>query len=498
MEPEVAAAPTTAAAIDLARRVTNAPSLLKHLEDENKAQEDASVNGRRDAIELWNKAAQEESLEYDWNNVGRIKAVEEALAFYADAKESPKEKPDVLAWHDHTTVLIPISSDASETMAFYTPSLRDENRIERLRYRYATPEHELETILDWRGYFGANSVIVDGWTKMRQQGQGYVVSVAGTADYVVCHVFRRLVRRPVRLTQDPWAKGRLIQMCERYGHIATACPNLSRMEQVAQDQATVFVHGTASCGIQGLKDFYATQRANSTFRYEHDTYRPIKENGEELAELVEKSLHVKELALVGHSRGGLVARYAAAQLAKRNYTGKVEVLTFGTPHLGTPLAAMGDEVLNLLVKLGGDVIGGIPHLSWLGKAYSFLIKSPRLPDGIEEMREDSGFLSAMNGLGNPGNVRCWGSNIDMNTSNTGFGVFVNAALSGALHGVEHDLIVPKPSALGFGTPQPSFKCSHVQYFTEAAAQKAIADLSALDPSKYVGKPLELKKGKAGG
>lgn len=72
----------------------------------------------------------------------------------------------------------------------------------------------------------------------------------------------------------------------------------------------------------------------------------ISENGRAVADLLEQTVRawpveVAEVALVGHSMGGLVARSACYQAAEREYqwTEHVRhVVSLGTPHLGAPLA----------------------------------------------------------------------------------------------------------------------------------------------------------------
>jgi pimeloyl-ACP methyl ester carboxylesterase len=84
----------------------------------------------------------------------------------------------------------------------------------------------------------------------------------------------------------------------------------------------------------------------------YNTGRHISENGRELAALLSEVLDaypvpVEEIALVGHSMGGLVAR-SAAHYASENGEPWVahlrHVACIGTPHLGAPL----EKVVNLL------------------------------------------------------------------------------------------------------------------------------------------------------
>jgi pimeloyl-ACP methyl ester carboxylesterase len=220
------------------------------------------------------------------------------------------------------------------------------------------------------------------------------------------------------------------------------------------------------------------------YRYEHDTFRPIEENAVELADLVRDRLDTPNLLIAAHSRGGLVARTAAARLANK-YPGRVELWTFGTPHLGTPLVAIGGKLLNLLFKLGEDVVGAIPAISPLSKAYGYLVDSPTLPAGIEAMHEDSPGIGTLNAIGDRYPVRSWGSSFDIEHAPSGFGVAIEGALAGALSDRSHDLVVPTASALAAGAAQPVLNCSHVHYFTQPAVRSAFATFFAQPPGSAV-------------
>ena len=77
----------------------------------------------------------------------------------------------------------------------------------------------------------------------------------------------------------------------------------------------------------------------------YNSGRHISENGRSLAAMLEELVDawpapVREIALVGHSMGGLVARSACYQAtdADRRWPGRVgHIVTLGTPHMGAPL-----------------------------------------------------------------------------------------------------------------------------------------------------------------
>jgi pimeloyl-ACP methyl ester carboxylesterase len=77
----------------------------------------------------------------------------------------------------------------------------------------------------------------------------------------------------------------------------------------------------------------------------YNTGRHVSENGRSLADLLEALVaawptEVEQVALVGHSMGGLVARSAGHQASREGaaWVGRVRhVVSLGTPHLGAPL-----------------------------------------------------------------------------------------------------------------------------------------------------------------
>ncbi len=61
----------------------------------------------------------------------------------------------------------------------------------------------------------------------------------------------------------------------------------------------------------------------------------------------------------------------------------------------------------------------------------------------------------------------------MKSEPSSFGIDVEGALFGAMSGIDHDLVVPTDSALGFGAPQGVPKCCHIEYFADYQVQNAI-------------------------
>ena len=140
--------------------------------------------------------------------------------------------------------------------------------------------------------------------------------------------------------------------------------SLRRAYPTGQPRLALFVHGLA--GNEHVWCFYSTEHyGDSKTSYgsllERDLgYSPVylrynsglhvSENGRLLAEKIEElvgawPVPVREIALVGHSMGGLVARSACHQGSLRS-SAWVEsvrhVFCLGTPHLGAPLEKLGN------------------------------------------------------------------------------------------------------------------------------------------------------------
>ena len=124
----------------------------------------------------------------------------------------------------------------------------------------------------------------------------------------------------------------------------------------ASPRIVVFVHGLMGTEVPWWwgggpsKECYGSRLARelgcSPVFVRYNTGRHISENGRSLAELLAELLaswpaEVDQLALVGHSMGGLVCRSACYQGAEQeaDWVQRVgHVVSLGTPHMGAPLA----------------------------------------------------------------------------------------------------------------------------------------------------------------
>jgi pimeloyl-ACP methyl ester carboxylesterase len=106
----------------------------------------------------------------------------------------------------------------------------------------------------------------------------------------------------------------------------------------------VFVHGLGETEFSwgwGGEPYGSRLPGRTPLYVRYNTGRHVSENGASLDALLDTLPEVEELAIVGHSMGGLVARSACHQGALRGaaWTRHVRhVISLGTPHLGAPLA----------------------------------------------------------------------------------------------------------------------------------------------------------------
>jgi pimeloyl-ACP methyl ester carboxylesterase len=168
-----------------------------------------------------------------------------------------------------------------------------------------------------------------------------------------------LVRRgnPLALRMTVRRKGRDVEIGP--AGLRSAYPN-------AKPRLAVFVHGL--CETDDAWKLGAGRHVPYGHRMEielgytpvylrYNTGRHISENGRELARLLEElvaswPVPVDEVALIGHSMGGLVGRSACYYGADSACVAKVRhVFTLGTPHRGAPLEQAANAASAALARL---------------------------------------------------------------------------------------------------------------------------------------------------
>lgn len=166
----------------------------------------------------------------------------------------------------------------------------------------------------------------------------------------------------------------------------------------------IMVHGLCMNDLQWLRDGHdhgamlAERLGWETIHLHYNSGRPIADNGADFADLLEHTLGrwpvpIAQLAIVGHSMGGLVARSAChhAVLARQRWIRHLgKLVTLGTPHAGAPLERAGRGVDLMLraspytapfARLGSVRSAGIQslrhgHVTERGE-------SPLLPDHVK-------------------------------------------------------------------------------------------------------------------
>lgn len=404
-----------------------------------------------------------------------------AIQWSTDHARDPR-RPAVTAWHEKGGFFVALPPGTRQVLVrFDLPADADEFLYER-QSRF--PRADLhENILDWRSYAGNDCAVVDGWTRMRRHADKLVARLTTQVPFLIGKLLRRRVDQKIdRLTSDPTRVHRLLQQERDHPQVVARCPalDMAMLAPQAVPRAIVFVHGTASCGIAGLAPIVASGAWSGApiYRFEHDTFEPVASNAGSLAALIRATFPQARVLIVAHSRGGLVSKMAVARLCQHpGWRGRLELITLGTPHQGTPLVKHGDWILNQWIQLGSaHHRSALPSLSPGLRALAYLVQSSRLPYGIEEMMPLSPSLQMLDQFSAHLHplARSWGSDFQLNGPAVGYGVMVDPLLDGVLGAEPHDLVVPTASAEGFGAPQPRLGCSHSGYLSDAAVRAALA------------------------
>jgi pimeloyl-ACP methyl ester carboxylesterase len=255
----------------------------------------------------------------------------------------------------------------------------------------------------------------------------------------------------------------------------------------------VFLHGLLStdlCTFEVLINFLRNQGLREEdfafVGWPHDTLTRIEFNATELASDIEHALgkgatDLPKLAFVCHSRGGLLARYAAAILYEREVARWSKQLggcvTFGTPHLGSGLADAPDQLIACFIAAGAwresGRIAGLSDVLWIAKNNDVL-------EGVEDLRTLRGKLPKHNRdpfqktLGEKERMPSPKTERILDILAVGGRIEAGAKwyydLAGrALAGVEHDVAVPLDSSLPrrFPRKEPPIASDHFSYFAES-------------------------------
>jgi hypothetical protein len=342
----------------------------------------------------------------------------------------------------------------------------------------------MELWIDLRGYWGEQSFITDAFVRpyrfsvevVRGSWNATVRFVHRTRRQAGTLVGRVLVKMgepdPNLLTDDVTMSARLERSESAYGQQALLVPRLEA-STVAKpgDVCAVWVHGTASCALEGIKDLPALPQI-PMYRFEHDTFHEIGENADNLATLINQ-LGYSRTHILAHSRGGLVARFCQ-QIVSNRYGKQCRVVTFGTPHLGTPMADAAAGGLALLMRAGDFIVDGIPYASYARRIAGMFV-GVDLPAGVKAMQPSSEVLRSYASLLHQP-FESWAGVYRDTGGTTSYGTDIGNIASGMFgDNTEHDLVVPTQSSLG-GNTAMRLETSHFDYFKQAAVQSFIAQL----------------------
>lgn len=441
----------------------------------------------RDAVATW-----AEQLVRDWPQ--------------AHTRLRPAMRDDMLAWlldgrvesvvrHDESLVVFHLPADAVSWRVQYRPSAADVLARQRMRAWFPSAWSRIwadlsrEVVLEYTVFAGENTTIVSGEL---DGGRGPRMDVTARSDRrqgVVMAAASNRLKRGSKNRKDPTFESRLACWLETLGDAyVSQFPEVADMPRASVGDAVVFVHGTLACGLAHLHELAPAMPALPglrLLRYEHDTFLPIRDNAVELGEVLSKVAvgPSARIVLVGHSRGGLVARKAAALLVK-NGGPQVGVATFGSPHRGTPLVRVGQRVLSGLSAAASAGVGhvGGPPLGVAGMRYVFgRVKS--LPAGVDDMAEQSQFLLGLDDGFAPRLICTYGADYKQGPNPASRGIRIldklgrNFFYDDDRRRQPNDLLVSVESATSpGGGGQMAEACGHFEYLAEPELSTTIAYL----------------------
>lgn len=437
----------------------------------------------RDAIETW--AAQAEAQWADRES-GRPVQVGDGLAWMG-----PRGRLQSLARHDRSVLVFHLPPGIVRWELTYRPS--DEDTDSRRRFRAAaggivsrlSARWWRQDVAEFTIYAGANTTVASaeaisaGW-----RPKTVVVDHDQRQGVVIAKVSQQL-KKPAKLRRDPSFQPRLGQWVAMLGPLVDQYPELADMPAQSVNDAVIFVHGTLSCGLAHLRELAAALPAlpgQRILRFEHDTFLPVLDNKDELVQLITKASagpHAK-IILVGHSRGGLVARAAAAYFTKHPGGPKIAVCTFGTPHRGTPLVRAGERVLSGLAAAASAGVGhvGVPPLATAPIRYLFG-RLKKLPIGILNMAVDAELLRGMDEGFDAAEMVTFGADFIRGTNPASRGVMIFDKFGKQFffdsgHWQPNDLLVVVTSATAVGHGHLTHDgCGHFDYLAQLELAEAV-------------------------
>ncbi|GAA1982241.1 hypothetical protein GCM10009718_19270 [Isoptericola halotolerans] len=338
--------------------------------------------------------------------------------------------------------------------------------------------HDVEVGIDWRTYAGSGTAVTDGDETADPSDPRVRIRMSrlGRAGYLVGRLFGRSSATTFTGSRDPSRGARLALHGRAQPQVVVEAPELDDADPARR--AIVVVHGTMGCAIPLAGTVLAAVRgagvAAPVLRFEHDTWLPIWESVEALVAGVGR-LGATSVLLVGHSRGGLVARDAGILLADDGVA--VETLTLGAPFDGTPLIGVAERGRRgLAAGLAALRASAGPVVDGLTRAVLRELRH-QLPEGIRDMHPRSSCLGRLRATPGPSFVAAAGAVAPDGEGDDSWGV--SPSFFHGLFDGENDRVVAASSASAArGAISLPVRCDHSSYLHERAVRDQIAALAA--------------------
>jgi hypothetical protein len=434
-------------------------------------------DARLQAIEAWAASVVEQSSELD-----------SRLAFPGDAQFAlARSEADgtTAVWHDMSVALVRVQPGYEVLRLEYEAASADQNRSYQLEGTLS--DHYNRDFVDWRFYVGTQTPAVDGEspaTRVSASRWRAAVGLRGLGGFLIARFARwRGPATPVR--SDPSWRSCLKRSEVRFKEEAARFPTVDGL-RAGQDRAVVYVHGTMSCALPGL---YAVRDVigDNVARFEHDTFLPIRHNAIDLADHVLRAgLPARDLHFVGHSRGGLVARLAAARISKcaTRAPDRITVHTFGTPHEGTPLVGQALVDLQPLLRrahlLSGLVADVRDHMwsDFVSYAWTYVLRGRGMPEGILEMAPRDIELQLIASYAAHIPTIAFGAHCEVTAASDTAKIAFLQSVGKEIFDGRNDLVVSEASATAAGDPRPLIgNCTHFDYFLDDQVRQHLAGLT---------------------
>jgi pimeloyl-ACP methyl ester carboxylesterase len=428
--------------------------------------------------------------------------------------------PPGLVWLDDAVLLLDKPEGVTEISFRYTEKESDAERRVALELREPGTAW---TFFEWFAVLGANSALTSGDDRLRGPRGSLRARIAtgDAAGHLVGRVVHVVTGGAGSHGHDPLWERRLGDLERRDRSLADRVPRLdssnhsrwllsreraSGMERVEGCELVVLVHGTVSCGMRmasallGPPSGRAFPATAVVVRHEHDTFGALSANATQLADRIQAFLasfftfgtdrakRIEKVLLVGHSRGGLVAVEAAKRLIGLEDSAwpppdpaRVEVLTYGTPHAGTPLVANVRSAGTLLRAFGrasSRMAFAALGLDPVGWAAAWAMRLVRLPEGIAVMHPRSPYVENRRHETFAFRIVAHGARFDPRGRADGFvPSFRKGYLEEVMEGRPNDGVVPTASTVAGHVLEgrASAECAHSDYFHDGTFRDALLD-----------------------